>query len=67
MIEKAHGDNIFKTAQATQIQIEDVVRKNPAFIVKVSDADVYSSYIPPQKEDMEKYGIISVSVRAGVI
>ena len=54
MIEKAHADNIFKTAQATQIQIEDVVHKNPAFIVKVSDANVYSSYIPPKKEDMEK-------------
>ena len=39
MIEKAHADNI---------------HKNPAFIVKVSDANVYSSYIPPKKEDMEK-------------
>ena len=45
MIEKAHADNIFKTAQATQIQIEDVVHKNPAFIVKVSDANVYLSLI----------------------
>ena len=47
MVNKAHGENIFREAKGTQIQIEDVVNKNPEYIVKVSEANVYSSYIPP--------------------
>ena len=54
MVNKAHGDNIFTEAKATHIQIDDVVKKNPDYIVKVSSANVYSSYIPPTKEDMEQ-------------
>lgn len=54
MVNKAHGDNIFADAKATQIQIDDVVKKNPDYIVKVSSANVYSSYIPPTSEDMKQ-------------
>lgn len=54
MVEKAHGDNIFKDADAVQIQIEEVAKRDPAYIVKVSEANVYSSYIPPTEEDMAR-------------
>lgn len=54
MVNKAHGDNIFSSAKATQIQIDDVVKRNPSYIVKVSEANVYSSYIPPTREDMQR-------------
>lgn len=54
MVNKAHGDNIFSEAKATQIQIDDVVKRNPSYIVKVSEANVYSSYIPPTLEDMKR-------------
>lgn len=54
MVDKAHADNIFKDAPAVKINIEDVVAKNPEYIVKVSDTQVYSSSIPPTKEDMER-------------
>lgn len=54
MVEFAHGDNIFSNAKNVQIQIEDVVKKNPQYIVKVSDANVYSSYIPPTMVDMHR-------------
>ncbi len=54
MVNKAHGENIFREAKGTQIQIEDVVNKNPEYIVKVSEANVYSSYIPPTLDDMKR-------------
>lgn len=54
MIEYAHGNNIFSDAKATKIQLEDVVKKNPQYIVKVSEPGVYSSYIPPTIDDMKR-------------
>lgn len=56
MVDKAHADNIFKDAPAVKINIEDVVTKNPEYIVKISDAQVYSSSVPPTEEDMERIG-----------
>lgn len=54
MVEFAHGDNIFKDEKSTKINLEEVVRRNPEYIVKVSEANVYSSLYPPTKEDMER-------------
>lgn len=54
MVNKAHGNNIFSDAKATQVQIDEVVKKNPDYIVKVSEANVYSSYIPPTMDDMKR-------------
>lgn len=54
MVEFAHGDNIFKDARNVQINLEDVVKKNPAYIVKVSEPNVYSSSIPPTEADMKR-------------
>lgn len=54
MVKFAHADNIFTNAKSVQIQLEDVVKKNPEYIVKVSEPNVYSSYIPPTKEDMSR-------------
>lgn len=53
MIEFAHGDNVFKTAEAKQVDPEAVIDANPQYIVKVSAPDVTSSYYPPTKEDHE--------------
>lgn len=47
MVNLAHGDNIFKEAKNINIDIEAVVEKNPQYIVKVSDTNVFSSYNPP--------------------
>lgn len=54
MVEYAHGNNIFSDAKSVQIQLEDVVKKNPDYIVKVSEPGVYSSYIPPTQDDMKR-------------
>lgn len=54
MVAKAHGDNVFKSAKNNKINIEEVVAKNPDYIVKVSDTRVYSSYIPPTSDDMNR-------------
>lgn len=47
MVNLAHGDNIFKEAKNVNIDIEAVIEKNPQYIVKVSDTNVFSSYNPP--------------------
>lgn len=54
MVEYAHADNIFSDAPNVRIDPEAVALKNPAYIVKVSDTDVFSSYIPPTADDMQK-------------
>jgi len=54
MVKYAKGNNIFADAKSNHIQLEDVVKKNPQYIVKVSEPGVYSSYIPPTHEDMER-------------
>lgn len=51
MIEFAHGDNVFRDAEAKDVDPEAVVEANPAYIVKVSAPDVTSSYYPPTLED----------------
>ena len=51
MVKLAHGDNIFSKAQSTTVDIEAVVEKNPQYIVKVSDANVFSSYNPPTEAE----------------
>lgn len=51
MVNLAHGNNIFKDAQSNTVDIESVVEKNPQYIVKVSDTNVYSSYVPPTEAE----------------
>ena len=54
MIEYAHGDNIFKDAKGTDIDIEAVVERNPEAIIKVGEAGADPSYMPPAKEEFER-------------
>lgn len=51
MIEFAHADNVFKEAEARDVDPEAVITANPEYIVKVSAPDVTSSYIPPTQEE----------------
>lgn len=53
MVNLAHGDNIFSSAKGSTVDIEAVVEKNPQYIVKVSYANVYSSYVPPKQAEHE--------------
>ena len=61
MVNYAHADNIFADAKNVHINPETVPLKNPSYIIKVSDTDVFSSYVPPTAKDMQKIyeGIIS--------
>lgn len=54
MIEYAHGENIFKDAKATVIDIEEVMERNPDAIIKLGEVGADPSYIPPTKELFEK-------------
>ena len=51
MVEYAGADNIFADAKNVSVESESIVLRNPAYIVKVSDSNVGSSYVPPTKED----------------
>lgn len=53
MVNLAHGANVFADAPNSNVDIEAVVKKNPQYIVKVSDSNVYSSYVAPTKAEME--------------
>lgn len=54
MVEYSGAENIFKTAKNVNVDIESVVEKNPEYIVKVSDVNVYSSYNPPTLEEHKR-------------
>lgn len=64
MVNLAHGDNIFKDAKNNTVDIESVVEKNPKYIVKVSDANVYSSYVPPTEAE-HKHIFKEIAARPG--
>lgn len=51
MVEFAHADNIFKDAKDVEVDPEAIIVENPDYIVKVSDVDVQSTYIPPTIQD----------------
>lgn len=51
MVEFSGADNVFKTAKNVNVDIESVVEKNPEYIVKVSDVNVYSSFKPPTEQE----------------
>lgn len=53
MVEFAHADNLFGDSEGNTVELEAVVDADPEYIVKVSQPDVTSSYIPPTEEDME--------------
>lgn len=52
MVKLAHAKNIFDDSKANKINIEDVVVRNPQYILKVSDVGLHSSYIPPSNDEM---------------
>lgn len=54
MVDLAHADNIFRNAKSTTVDVEAVVKSNPQYIVKVSEENVDSSYIPPTLADMDR-------------
>lgn len=64
MVNLAHGDNIFKDAKNVSVDIESIVEKNPQYIVKVSDTNVYSSYVPPTEAE-HKHIYEELSARPG--
>ena len=47
MLSYSGADNVYENAIGRQIDVEDVVEKNPDYIIKVSSPDVLSSYTPP--------------------
>jgi len=51
MVEYSGAHNIFGDAANPQVNPEAVIERNPAYIVKVSEPKVNSSYIPPTQED----------------
>ncbi len=51
MVEYSGAHNIFDDAKNVQVNPEAVIERNPAYIVKVSEPKVNSSYIPPTPED----------------
>lgn len=51
MVEYSGAYNIFGDAKNVQVNPEAVIERNPAYIVKVSEPKVNSSYIPPTAED----------------
>lgn len=51
MVEFAGADNIFADAVNPQVNAEAIIERNPAYIVKVSEPQVNSSYLPPATED----------------
>lgn len=54
MVEFSHGENVFKDAKDVEVDPEAIIVENPDYIVKVSDVDVQSTYIPPTLEEHKK-------------
>lgn len=50
MVECAGGKNVFADARSVSVGEETVVLRNPAYIVKVGQANVSASYAPPTRE-----------------
>lgn len=51
MVEYSGADNIFKDAKNVQVDSESIIKRNPQYIVKVSNVNVYSTYEPPTEEE----------------
>lgn len=51
MVEYSGADNVFKDSQNVEVDSEAVIRRNPQYIVKVSNVNVYSTYEPPTVEE----------------
>ena len=64
MVKYAGADNIFEDAKNPQVNIEAVIERNPAYIVKVSEPKVSASYIPPTPEDHARI-LRSITTRTG--
>ena len=54
MVEYSGAENIFRQAKGREIDPEQVIVKNPQYIVKVSDPVSRSSYLPPTPEQMRE-------------
>lgn len=51
MVDYSGADNIFKDAVNVQVDSESIIKRNPQYIVKVSNVNVYSTYEPPTVEE----------------
>lgn len=51
MMEFSGADNIFKDSKNVLVDSEAVIKRNPEYIVKVSNINVYSTYEPPTEEE----------------
>lgn len=54
MVEYSGADNIFADAKNVNVDSESIIKRNPQYIVKVSDINVMSKYEPPTKEEHNK-------------
>ncbi|MDO4179090.1 MAG: ABC transporter substrate-binding protein [Phascolarctobacterium sp.] len=54
MVEFSGADNIFKDAKNVNVDSESIIKRNPQYIVKVSDINVMSKYEPPTLAEHEK-------------
>ena len=68
MVEYSGADNIFAAAKGSQVDQEAIIEKDPQYIVKVADANAYSSYQPPtiEEEKAIKKELVSRSGWAGI-
>lgn len=68
MVEYSGADNIFAAAEGSQVDQEAIIEKDPQYIVKVADANAYSSYQPPtiEEEKSIKQELVSRSGWAGI-
>ena len=68
MVEYSGADNIFADAKGSQVDQEVIIEKDPQYIVKVADANAYSSYQPPtiEEEKAIKKEIVLRSGWAGI-
>lgn len=51
MVEYSGGENIFADAKNVQVDPEAIIKRNPDYIVKVSNINVQSTYEPPTLEE----------------
>lgn len=51
MVEYSHAKNIFDDAVSPYVDSEEIIRRNPDYIVKVSETNERGSYTPPSNKD----------------
>lgn len=51
MVEYSGVKNIFDDAKNPKIDGEEILRRNPQYVVKASEANVFATYMPPTEEE----------------